>query len=150
MGVTSAQQTITITNTNDSASVTIPGITILGDFAQTNTCSTPLAVGAQCSIAVTFHPTAAGIRKGTIAITDNAPGSPQVVNLTGSTSSVTLSASNLSFGTQTVGVTSAAQALTPTNSGVTTFKHFKHWGKWRLCRDKQLRCASSGWDKLRN
>jgi hypothetical protein len=117
LDVASAQQTVTITNTNDTASVSISGIAVTGDFAQTTNCSPTLVAGAQCAIAVTFRPTVAGIRKGTLSITDNAPGSPQVVNLTGNTSSVTLSASTLSFGNQTVGMTSATQPVTLTNSG---------------------------------
>jgi Beta-propeller repeat/Abnormal spindle-like microcephaly-assoc'd, ASPM-SPD-2-Hydin len=120
LGVTSAAQTVTITNTNDTASVAISGITITGDFSETNNCPATIAAGAQCTIAATFHPTAAGIRKGSIMVVDNAAGSPQVVNLPGSTSSVTLSASNLSFGNQTVGITSAAQTVTVTNTGTTT------------------------------
>jgi hypothetical protein len=120
IGVTSPQQTVTITNTNDTAAVAISGITATGDFNQTNNCPASLSAGATCTLIVTFHPTAAGIRKGTIAVTDNAPGSPQVINLTGSTSSVTLSASSLTYGTQTVGINSTVQSVTLTNSGTTT------------------------------
>ena len=68
---------------------------------------------------MTFTPTAAGIRKASVEITDSAPGSPQYISLTGSTSSVGLSASSLAFGNQQVGVTSSPQALTVTNNGTT-------------------------------
>jgi beta-propeller repeat-containing protein/centrosomal CEP192-like protein len=119
LGATSLPQTVTITNgdkilTNINISVTGANP---GDFAATDTCGTSLPVGGQCTISVTFTPTAQGIRKASITITDSAPGSPQMLNLTGSTSSVILSASSLSFGTVAVGVTSAAQPVTVTNGG---------------------------------
>lgn len=118
---TSTSQTITLSNINDTASVTISNIAITGDFAQTNTCLTaPIVAGANCAIIVTFTPTVAGIRQGSITITDTATGSPQVVNLTGSSSSVILSPSNLNFGTQNVGVVSSSQAITLTNGGAST------------------------------
>jgi hypothetical protein len=82
LGSTSAPQTITMTNTG-TAALTIAGITVSGDFAQLNTCGTGLAPGASCAINVTFTPTATGSRTGLLTITDNAAGSPQVVNLGG-------------------------------------------------------------------
>jgi len=42
-----------------------------------------VAAGANCSISVTFIPTATGTRTGAITISDNASDSPQMVNLTG-------------------------------------------------------------------
>ncbi|HWF40342.1 MAG TPA: SBBP repeat-containing protein [Candidatus Acidoferrales bacterium] len=124
IGVTSQQQSVTITNTNDTGSVSISGITVTGanagDFVQTNNCPATLTAGATCNIFVTFHPTVAGVRKGSISVTDNATGSPQVINLTGSTSTITLSASSLTFGTQTVGLASTPQAVTLTNIGTTS------------------------------
>jgi len=76
--------------------------------------------GSQCKITVTFTPLAPGIRKALITITGtdflgNPIPSP-VLNLTGSTSTVTLSASSLAFGTQAVG-TSSVQQVIVTNTG---------------------------------
>ncbi len=122
LNTTSQPETLTITN-GDSAQ-TISSIAITGanasDFTQTTNCGASLAVGANCTITVSFTPTASGIRKASLTIIDSAPGSPQVVNLTGNTSTVTLSASSLAFGFQQVGVPSAAQAVTVTNSGTTS------------------------------
>ena len=121
IGTTSGPLVLTLTNTNDVAPVSFTGLSLAGtnpgDFVQTNTCNGSLAAGAQCSVTVTFHPNATGIRKASIAIADNAPGSPQVVSLNGSTSTVTLSTSSLSFGTQQVGLTSTPQTVTATNNG---------------------------------
>jgi hypothetical protein len=123
LNTTSTPQTITLANIFDTGttSVTVSNVVAAGDFAQTNTCTAaPIPAGANCAITVTFSPTGPGIRKGTITITDSAPGSPHVVNLTGNTSSVLLSPSNLNFGTQNVGVVSTSQAVTLTNGGATT------------------------------
>ena len=104
----SAAQTVTLTNTG-SASLTISGVTASGDFAQTNTCGSSVAAGANCTIAVTFTPTAAGQRTGTLSIADNAPNSPQTVGLTGT--GVT-SAAGTPAGSYQVSVTGASGSLT--------------------------------------
>jgi hypothetical protein len=91
---TSAAKTVTLTNTG-SSSLTISAIGISGDFGQTNTCGTlpaPLAAGANCTISVTFAPTAVGARTGTLTVTDNAGGSPHTIPLTGSGWDFTLTA----------------------------------------------------------
>ncbi len=87
LNTTSPAQTVTLTNTG-TGSLTITAIGTSGDFAQTNTCGTlpaMLAASANCTIGVTFTPTAAGTRMGTLTITDNATGSPHTVSLTGTT-----------------------------------------------------------------
>ena len=82
---TSASKPVTVTN-NGNAALTINSIAASGDFAQTNTCGTlpaTLAANANCTISVTFAPTAVGARTGTLTITDNAGGSPHTVSLSG-------------------------------------------------------------------
>jgi hypothetical protein len=124
LNTTSQSQTVTLTNGDNSQ--TISSIVISGtnatDFAESDTCPkapSPLAAGATCAITVSFTPGAAGIRKASVVITDSAPGSPHVINLTGNTSTVTLSTSSLTFGPQNVGTSSAPQDVTVTNSGTT-------------------------------
>jgi hypothetical protein len=121
LGTMSPPQTVTLTNGDISQTISKISVTgtAAGDFAETNNCPDSLASGAQCTITVTFTPTAVGIRKASVEITDSAPGSPQYISLTGSTSTVGLSASNLAFGNQQVGVASSTQALTVTNNGTT-------------------------------
>jgi hypothetical protein len=55
-----------------------------GDFAQTNTCGASLAAGAACTIRVTFKPTTTVTRTGSLNVSDNTAGSPQMVSLSGS------------------------------------------------------------------
>ncbi|HET7831633.1 MAG TPA: hypothetical protein VFK88_01585, partial [Gallionella sp.] len=50
-------------------------------FSQTNTCNTSLAVGASCTISVTFKPTATGLKSGRLKVVDGV--GIQYVNFTG-------------------------------------------------------------------
>ena len=122
LGTTSQPQVVTITN--GDVTQTIGTITIMGanpgDFAQTNNCGSSLTPGAQCTVSVTFTPQAAGTREGQVNVvcpTCGSSGVTYVLNLTGTTSSLTLSASSLAFGQQHVGVASSALSVTATNNG---------------------------------
>jgi FG-GAP-like repeat/Cep192 domain 4/Abnormal spindle-like microcephaly-assoc'd, ASPM-SPD-2-Hydin/HYDIN/CFA65/VesB-like, Ig-like domain len=77
-----ATQNVSLTNSG-SAPLQVTGITASGPFSQTNNCSTPLPAGTFCSIAVTFTPASNGPASGTLTITDNVPGSPQTISLSG-------------------------------------------------------------------
>ena len=121
LNVTTSAQVVTVTNTGTVA-LHISGITITGgnsaDFAQTNTCNAgSYAPAASCTVSVTFHPTAAGPRNAFLRITDDAPGSPQVVALAGSGAAASLSPTSLNFGSRTVGSPSAPSTVTLTNLG---------------------------------
>jgi hypothetical protein len=121
VGTSSASQPVTVSNTG-TVPVIISSIGASGDFSQTNTCpasSSSLAVGANCTVSVTFTPTTSGARGGTLSITDNASGSPQTVSLTGTgiVPTVTVAPSSLTFASQAVGTPSAAQAVTLSNPG---------------------------------
>jgi beta-propeller repeat-containing protein/HYDIN/CFA65/VesB family protein/ASPM-SPD-2-Hydin domain-containing protein len=125
VGTTSPAQTVTLSNAGPGP-VTITNIAITGtnagDFNQSNGCPmspSTLGVGANCSINVTFTPTASGNRSATLSVSDNASGSPQKANLsgTGTAPVVSLSSTSLSFGRQPVGTTSAAKTVKLTNKG---------------------------------
>jgi hypothetical protein len=83
VGTTSTPQSVTLSNTG-SASLSITGISISAPFAQTNNCGSSVAAGGNCIINVTFAPTASGTASGTLAVSDNATGSPHEVSLTAS------------------------------------------------------------------
>ena len=86
LGSTGPTQTATLVNVG-SATLSINSITIAGvqssDFAQTNDCGTTILVGGQCLISFTFTPSASGNRSASLAIADNAAGSPQLTALAG-------------------------------------------------------------------
>src|SRR3989449_3271661 len=50
--------------TNTGSNKLLLGIVVSGDFAQTNNCGAAVAVGANCTISVTFTPTNRGSRSG--------------------------------------------------------------------------------------
>ena len=120
VGTTTPDQTVTIYDMG-SAPLTVSNAAVTGDFSlDGNGCgSVVAAAGGTCTIAVNFTPTATGTRNGTLTITDNSAGSPHTVQLRGQggEGSVSLSPSSLSFGSQQVGTTSAAQTITLTNEG---------------------------------
>jgi len=89
VGTTSAAQTVTLSNSG-GASLSISGIQVTGDYAQTNNCPATLSVGSSCAVNVTFKPTVSGNRSGTLSITDNAQSSPQAVSLNGTGSDFSL------------------------------------------------------------
>jgi hypothetical protein len=102
-----------------SAPLNISHIATTGDYAQTNNCGASLGAGANCSINVSFTPTATGTRNGTLSVTDNASGSTQTAALSGSGTAAAagLSPASLTFAGQLVGTTSAAQTVTLSNTG---------------------------------
>jgi hypothetical protein len=103
---------VTLSNSGNGA-MTLRSIVASGDFAETNTCGASVAAGANCTISVTFKPTAGGTRNGTLTITDNAPGSPHVVELTGTGEDFNLAIASGSSSSATV---SPGQAATYTIS----------------------------------
>jgi len=122
IGTSSKPLPVTLANTGNSG-LTISGITLAGtdssDFAETNNCVGSLAAGANCTVNVTFAPTSGGSRLASLAISGTEPGSPQSVELAGTAVGpvVKLSPTTLTFASETVGSTSAAQTSTLTNIG---------------------------------
>lgn len=70
-GTASGSQIVTLSNPG-SGPLTIASIQTTGDFAQTTNCPPVLAAGNGCTLHVGFKPTAAGLRTGNLAISDDA------------------------------------------------------------------------------
>lgn len=124
VGVTSSPSGVTLFNTGN-ATLSISSITITGanagDFSESNTCDQAVTAGGNCTISVLFAPTAVGTRTASISVADSATGSPQSVTLTGTGSTggpvAKISPTSLTFSSQNVMTTSAAQTVTLTNTG---------------------------------
>ena len=122
VGTTTASQPLTVQNVG-TVILNIASIAASGDFAQTNTCAATLAPSASCTINVTFTPTALGVRNGAVSVASNAAGSPHSSTLSGTGTAVppgpavSLTPPALAFGSQLIGATTAAQALTLQNIG---------------------------------
>lgn len=127
LNTTSPPQVIQVVNGSLSV-ITISDITITGDFNETNNCGTVPTIlnpGASCSVSVTFAPTKTGSETGTLSITDNGAGSPQVVSVSGAGGGVFTLAAAQSFSTIVVGTTSTTFTLSasaaPSFTGSITF-----------------------------
>jgi len=116
-GTTSAIKNVTLTNTDPETALTLASIAASGDFIQTNTCGTSVAPGGNCTISVQFAPNTGGTIEGSVNIIDDAPGSPQLIDLVGSgIAQTTISPSSLSFGTVSIGSTSPVKTVKLTNN----------------------------------
>ncbi|GAA3266483.1 choice-of-anchor D domain-containing protein [Dactylosporangium vinaceum] len=87
-------QTVTVTNTG-SAPATVQSVTATGDFTVTTTCGTTIAAGANCTATVTFHPSAAGSRTGTLSVRSTAANAEVTSALSGT--GVAVTATNLAL-----------------------------------------------------
>jgi subtilase family serine protease len=123
VGSSAPTQMVTLKNTGGST-LTISNIAISGpnasSFSLGTACFTTLAADASCVLSVNFKPTTAGPLTATLTFTDNAPGSPQTVTLKGtgiSSLAVALSHTSLTFGSTTLGTSSAVQTVVVQNTG---------------------------------
>jgi dienelactone hydrolase len=121
VGTTSPAQSVTLSDYG-TAALSITSIVVSGDFSQTNTCGSSLAAGASCTISTTFKPTQTGPRTGAVSITDNAPGSPQMIGLQGTGTVVEFYPTSLAFHCHNQPNTCPPppQTTTLTNTGSTT------------------------------
>ena len=83
LGTTSAPQSVSVQNTGTAALHFLTPQTSNSFNIVGNTCTGALAVGATCSIQVTFGPSAQGSFNGQLQIADDASNSPQTVTLKG-------------------------------------------------------------------
>ena len=125
VGTVTAAPGISLTNTGTGAltisSVVMGGVN-LDQFTQTNNCGTSLAVGASCTLTISFAPTQAGSFTAVVTITDNAANSPQTISLSGASNGAiaTLSPASVTFAATTLGSAAGVQTVTLTNTGGAT------------------------------
>ncbi len=106
-----------------TAALTITSISVTGanfsSFGESNNCGSSLAVGATCTITVTFTPASAGNLSASISVADNATGSPHTAALTGTGTApqAVLSPNPLAFPNTTVGTPATALPMTLSNPG---------------------------------
>jgi uncharacterized repeat protein (TIGR01451 family) len=124
VGVPSSPLTVTLTNST-GGTLTISAISITGtnsgDFSKTTTCGATVAVGATCTISVTFTPSIVGSEVATLSVTDNGNNSPQTLALSG-TGTLSPPAIAKAFGISTIplnGATSLNFTVTNPNSSST-------------------------------
>jgi hypothetical protein len=140
----SVQKTLTLTNASTTATLTIRRITSGWPFLSTTTCGSTLAPAAYCTVTLTYTPinqVASGSKPppttpdgGELVIESDADSSPDLIDLTGSSTPVTVSSpsnaaplatitpsqSSLTFASTMVGNVSAPQTVTLDNTGTAT------------------------------
>ena len=118
IGSTSPVEYLTIANTGTGSS-TLQTPTISGPFRMTaNTCGAALPPNTSCTVGIVFTPTASGLASGSLVTTGGGSTQTALLSGTGQTGpSDTLNTVRLSFASQPLGTTSAAQQVTLTNTG---------------------------------
>ncbi len=122
---TSNPLTLTVTNM-DTFTVNLTGISITPGTADAasyqfvNHCGATLKPNASCTITVTFVPDTVGTLTATLNLTDNAPGSPQQISLSGTAidPAAQFNPTSVAFGTQPVG-SETTVPVQLTNNGLT-------------------------------
>ena len=109
-----------------TAALAITGISVTGanasSFGQSNNCGTSLAVGATCTITVTFTPGSASALSAAISVADNATSSPQSAAVTGTGTTplipqAVLSPNPLAFPSTTINTSATPLPMTLSNPG---------------------------------
>ena len=115
---------VLISNTGTASLVLTQPIGFTGtnanEFSQTNNCPTSIAPNSWCTVYVQFAPQTVGAKIASLTITADAPGSPQLVALSGTgiaPPQAEVMPANWDFGSQNVGTQSAAETFTITNNG---------------------------------
>jgi mono/diheme cytochrome c family protein len=123
VGSVATSQSVTVSNSGTaplSFSAIATGTTEFPVSGGTCSTSSTVAAGGSCTVGVGFLPAAAGARSGTLTIANNGSGSPLTVALSGSGTALSpvaqVAPSALSF-SQTVGLATAAQTVTVSNTG---------------------------------
>ena len=117
IGANSPTQAVKLTNTGNG-NLIISSITASGDYSQTSNCIGSIAPKGNCSVTVTFTPSATWARMGTIVVASNIVTPPVFLSGMGASGgSISLSTKALTFASQLIGSTSGARAVTLTNAG---------------------------------
>ena len=127
VGATSPASLVTVTNVQ-ATPLAIAGVTIGGtnasDFLVTSMCPavpSTLAAHANCTLSVTFTPSASGTRTATLSVADDALGSPQTIKLQGAGNApVTVAPTLINNFTAPVGTTSAYKTITIKNNNTSS------------------------------
>lgn len=117
VGSVSAAQMVTLSNTGNTATTLGATVATAPFSIASTTCGATLDAGASCTLAVTFAPTVMGNVSGSLTLPTGAGAKSVALSGTGMQTSGDLSIGTLAFGSQAVNTTSAAQAVTLTNTG---------------------------------
>ena len=124
VGSTATAQTLIVyASLKTGSSLSGIGIATTGDFTRSGgTCATTLGTGLSCTVLVSFTPTAAGARTGTLSLTHNNTLTPIDSALSGTGTGTSAPVANitppaLTLAATAIGSTSAAQNVNVANTG---------------------------------
>lgn len=116
VNTSSPPRAVTLTN-RQTTPLAVTGITVQGDFLQSNDCGQQVAPQSKCTITIAFAPSVLGYASGLLTVSHNSLNSPQTVALSGySMAPATVSPANLNFAGIVVGDSSRAAYVTLTNN----------------------------------
>ena len=117
VGTSSAAADVQVGNFGDAPAS--PGVSITGDFSETDNCSVAVPGGQKCDVSIVFTPTVTGTRNGLLTVSFGGSIPSQTIPLIGNAgaSAVSLAPTSLSFDERPTGTTSGAKQVTVTNSG---------------------------------
>jgi hypothetical protein len=117
VGETSTRE-FTVRNTGTAPLIVRPP-SVTDDYTLVNNCAGPVAPNAQCTISVTFRPSATGDRSGTLTVPHNGPNSPatSIFRGIGATPRLVVQPLRLDFGNILIDGASAAQNIFVQNQG---------------------------------
>ena len=117
---TSSTQALKLTNTS-KAPIALSSFSITGlngaEFSQTNTCPASLPVSADCTVSLSFAPTASGNRIASLSIGNDTHNSPLIIPLSGIVIPVTPIPQIVSVSPSSLPAGSSSTTLTITGSG---------------------------------
>ncbi|MEY4375928.1 MAG: hypothetical protein RJB26_478, partial [Pseudomonadota bacterium] len=122
VGLSSSEQVVQLTN-NGTVAVPLTSVVLGGtnanQFVLRNACGNSIAVGVTCDLGITFKPTSAGNKTGTVTVNAGGGASTTTVSLSGTAiaNPLTTSPTSIAFARTTVGTTSAATTVTVRNGG---------------------------------
>ena len=112
VGSSSPVQTVTLSNSGFGP-LNITSIVPPTGYKVTNTCGASVAVGASCTLSVTFIPTVNGVQNGNIVITDNANPTTQNIAVSGTGVTPVIPVLTGKFGLNSVLLTWTASSSVP-------------------------------------
>ncbi len=124
VGDTAAVQTVTVyASLKPGKSISGLTVTASGDFARAGgTCAASVGTGLNCTLLVSFAPSATGLRSGTLSLSHSNTLTPIEIALTGTGVAApvpvaSITPSSLSFAATAIGDSAAAQNVSVANTG---------------------------------
>jgi hypothetical protein len=143
VGSASAPKFVVLTN-NGTTPLSLFSMSVQGQFSFQSTCGKSVPPLGQCRITVTFNPLDIGTSEGVVSIASSASSKPQVIELTGEGTVLSLSPRQLGFPPQRVGTKSLPLVLSVTNVGssAVTFRNISTGGLNLTDFSQQNNCSS--------